>query len=140
MESKVCACCGEDKPTTEFYKRKESKDGLTRLCRTCDFNRLKAYRESPEGKAKEQDRQYRKNFGITLKQFEDMKAAQNNCCAGCGIKGEDAPRGTLYVDHCHDTNIVRGLLCQNCNFAIGLLKDNTSTLSNLISYLERAYG
>ena len=44
----------------------------------------------------------------------------------------------LVVDHCHATGTVRGLLCHNCNRALGLLHDNTEVLLNAIKYLEGA--
>ena len=44
----------------------------------------------------------------------------------------------LNVDHCHITNKVRGLLCHDCNRALGLLKDNTSILSSAINYLQES--
>ena len=45
-------------------------------------------------------------------------------------------RIALVVDHCHDTNRVRGLLCTNCNVAIGHMKDDVERLRAAISYLE----
>ena len=42
----------------------------------------------------------------------------------------------LCVDHCHTTNRDRGLLCRDCNFALGLFKDNTNNLANAIKYLN----
>ena len=45
--------------------------------------------------------------------------------------------GVLVVDHDHKTGKVRGLLCHNCNRALGLLKDSTEYLENCISYLKR---
>jgi hypothetical protein len=43
----------------------------------------------------------------------------------------------LRVDHCHETGKIRGLLCHNCNVAIGHLGDNLSTMQNAISYLAK---
>lgn len=43
----------------------------------------------------------------------------------------------LVVDHCHDTGKIRGLLCHNCNRALGLLKDSVHTLESAIDYLEK---
>jgi len=42
----------------------------------------------------------------------------------------------LAVDHCHDTNKVRGLLCKNCNTAIGLLKENLETMTKALEYVK----
>jgi hypothetical protein len=44
----------------------------------------------------------------------------------------------LMVDHCHATGKVRGLLCHNCNRALGLLKDDKSTIRRALEYLEGA--
>lgn len=40
------------------------------------------------------------------------------------------------IDHCHKTKNVRGLLCQACNMAIGLLKDNPETAVKIAAYLK----
>jgi hypothetical protein len=40
-------------------------------------------------------------------------------------------------DHDHTTNQVRGILCERCNRAIGLLRDDVDVLKNAIKYLER---
>jgi hypothetical protein len=44
----------------------------------------------------------------------------------------------LVIDHCHSTGKVRGLLCHNCNRALGLFQDNITMLNDAIKYLERA--
>jgi len=70
-----------------------------------------------------------------------MLERQNHVCAICheiGFKMNDHVYDTLCVDHCHETGIVRGLLCNNCNRALGLMKDDINRLKNAISYLEGA--
>jgi len=42
----------------------------------------------------------------------------------------------LSVDHCHNTNKVRGLLCSRCNTALGLLKDDENTILNALMYVR----
>ena len=70
-----------------------------------------------------------KQYGITLAEYDLMVLAQNGICAICGL-GETAidPRTgqikRLSVDHNHQTNKVRELLCTRCNTALGLLKDS----------------
>jgi hypothetical protein len=44
----------------------------------------------------------------------------------------------IVVDHCHTTGAIRGLLCHNCNRALGLLKDDINVIKNAINYLESA--
>ncbi len=60
---------------------------------------------------------------------------QSNKCKGCGDIFKSEP--DIKIDHCHNTGIVRGLLCSHCNTALGLLKDNPSTLKNLLKYLSK---
>lgn len=72
------------------------------------------------------------NYGITIDEYDAMFKAQ---CGKCAVCGEKYGR-TLHVDHCHRTNVVRGLLCQKCNMAIGLLQDSVKLLNRAISYLK----
>ncbi len=44
----------------------------------------------------------------------------------------------LHIDHCHDTGVVRGLLCFNCNGGLGQFKDNLTNMRNAVKYLENA--
>jgi hypothetical protein len=65
-------------------------------------------------------------YGITLNQFEELLEKQDNCCAICGVNEDSAPRKRLSVDHCHDTGKIRGLLCDRCNLALGMLGDGVN--------------
>ena len=84
----------------------------------------------------------KRTYGIDLKTYQAMLAAQDHRCALCGDEGfvmnTDRHRMKLVVDHCHSTGKVRGLLCHNCNRALGLFKDNIETMRRGISYLEGA--
>jgi len=79
-------------------------------------------------------------YGITVDEILAMESEQRNLCAIC--KKPETSRGnnqmvkSLSVDHCHETGKVRGLLCNNCNRAIGLLGDDVDTLLNAIEYLR----
>jgi len=65
---------------------------------------------------------------------------QDNKCAICNIDiefiGNSKDYNSAVIDHCHNTGKVRGILCNHCNIALGLLKDNTETLLNAIVYLK----
>ena len=75
-------------------------------------------------------------FGITGEQYDLMLLQQNEVCAIC--KNPELGRNTvLSVDHNHNTGKIRGLLCNGCNLALGLLKDNSYTLYNAIKYLSK---
>lgn len=53
---------------------------------------------------------------------------------GIRVIGPSAP--AAHVDHCHETGRVRGVLCFNCNSAIGKLGDDPDTLRRATAYLE----
>lgn len=88
-------------------------------------------------KSQDKNRYLKNTYGISLEDYKVLLINQNNSCAICG--SED-PKGfkaqSFHVDHNHETGQVRGLLCQPCNMAIGLLKENTVTLSKAIIYLN----
>lgn len=74
-------------------------------------------------------------FGISLSDYNRMFEEQNGCCAVCKRHDNDLTR-RLNVDHCHETNKVRGLLCSNCNTGIGNLRDSVELLQTAIGYLN----
>lgn len=78
-------------------------------------------------------RKLKAKYGITLLEYEDMLLAQSNKCAICL---GDAKTETMCVDHCHVTGRVRGLLCNNCNTALGCLKDNADACQAAANYLR----
>ncbi len=83
----------------------------------------------------------KKSYGITLEEYRGMFEAQDNRCAICNKNGFKICKDTktlLVVDHCHNTGLVRGLLCHNCNRGLGLFQDNINYLGAAIEYLERA--
>ena len=73
------------------------------------------------------------NYGIDDIEFERMKAAQGGKCLIC----EEVPEERLAIDHNHDTKEVRGLLCKQCNYALGQFGDSLKLVSNAVKYLKR---
>jgi hypothetical protein len=102
--------------------------------------RLKAYRERPDVKARRKisgRRQWLERYGITPEQFDAMLLSQGHKCAICRT---DKPGGTnrrFHVDHCHTTQKVRELLCNKCNAALGYADDNPAILFAAAQYLLR---
>lgn len=92
------------------------------------------YRAKNKQKIKDQRRQIR--YGITKQQYDEMLKRQQYCCAICFIHLEKTPKKILDVDHCHSNGEIRGLLCNSCNQALGLFKDNKQYISMAIQYLE----
>jgi hypothetical protein len=78
-------------------------------------------------------------YGIDLAKYQEMLLAQNGVCGICKkpetsvVNGKIKP---LAVDHCHNSEKIRGLLCARCNQAIGLLNEDVNILSSAIEYLR----
>jgi hypothetical protein len=78
-------------------------------------------------------------YGLSQDDYDAMLAAQSSGCAICGKSVADNGK-FLAVDHNHTTGKIRGLLCRECNSAIGFMHDNPSFLRLAASYLERTDG
>lgn len=90
--------------------------------------------EANKQRAAETTRRNRlKRYGLTLEQFDEMLIAQIGLCLIC----EEQMKQPV-VDHDHDTEAVRGLLCQPCNAALGIFRDDPKLLTRAISYLTRS--
>jgi hypothetical protein len=75
-------------------------------------------------------------YGITVEQRDSMLSAQGGLCAIC--RGNDPKRGKGWcVDHCHKTEKIRGILCHDCNVALGLLQDSPTILTAAADYLRK---
>ena len=94
----------------------------------------KAYRE--KNKDKKRESELKRNFGIGLHEYDLMFTEQKGKCACCGSHQNELTKN-LAVDHDHDTGLIRGLLCNHCNLAIGILGDNTEGLMRALNYLEK---
>ena len=75
----------------------------------------------------------RREFGLTVAQYEERLQAQNGVCAICGQKQEKS----LAVDHSHESGALRGLLCKTCNLGLGTFNENPERLRSAAAYLER---
>ena len=86
---------------------------------------------------KEHNKDYRlkRCFGISLEEYNRKLQLQEFQCAICHIH-QDELTLSLSVDHNHKTNQIRGLLCNNCNTAIGRLKENPEYFKNAVEYLD----
>lgn len=79
------------------------------------------------------------NYGMSLEDYNFMERCQDGKCYICKQPpiGKSQQTSILHVDHDHVTGKVRALLCQSCNIALGLVKDNQTTLSAMITYLKK---
>jgi hypothetical protein len=72
-----------------------------------------------------------RKLGLTQARYYEMCEAQNWACLVCGTLSVKK----LHVDHCHDTNKIRGLLCGDCNIGLGHFKESPERLKKAIAYL-----
>jgi len=130
--TKVCTRCGEEKPLTDFYKHKLSKDGHAFQCKDCSLERSRVYSKTPAGihsRLRGRALYYKtKPFKLGREEFVDWYEDQTKKCVYCDIVAEDLPKLSdpfndfshrLTVD-CKDNsigyeldNIV--LACRRCN-------------------------
>lgn len=92
----------------------------------------------PDGRIKTPERALREKlrrlYGITLEQFVMLCDAQGGACAICGKPPDGGKR--LAVDHCHNTGVVRALLCIPCNAAVGIYELHHRAVADYLN----AYG
>lgn len=138
---KYCIPCKRNLPLTEFWKNKHMKDGYQVWCKTCWKAVTDKRRNGPKREIELRQRQNRhlvRSYGITLEEYEALFTKQNGECAICHKKdgGVNQHRSKkLAVDHNHINNVVRGLLCENCNRGVGMFKDSVILLQKAINYL-----
>ena len=83
-------------------------------------------------------RQLKFRYGLTLDQYQDLLNAQNSKCAICECTIDSKRVKTSFaVDHNHITGKIRGLLCNQCNRALGMFDDSVNVLRKALNYLER---
>jgi hypothetical protein len=159
---RTCRKCGETKPINDFAKGDGGH--LRRDCKDCKAEQHRQWRarnpehvrewhrkygETPERKAAHRDRQRhyyyndpqsqraknmrRRGYRIGPDEYDAMLAQQNGVCAICGDRCKSGR--ALAVDHDHVTGEVRGLLCMNCNRAIGWLNDDPDLIMRAAEYV-----
>ena len=148
---KKCSRCKVVKMIEEFPNSKTQRRHYCKLCQPI-VNRAGRNRRRLSGEDQAYWRKYyderrrwtqlKSRYGITKEQYLQTAADQGNLCAIC-MKPETETSSPhidemdLSVDHCHATGQVRGLLCRQCNIALGRFKEDVSILKSAIAYLEK---
>ena len=114
---------------TTYYKE---KDGRKR-CRACHKKRMSLYYKTTNYKVANARRRGVHKYRLTKAQYDKLVAEQQGICALCGEK----PKNGLVIDHDHNTNKVRALLCASCNSGLGFFRDNQDYLLLAIAYLKK---
>jgi hypothetical protein len=137
----------------EFYAHRSTVDGRASNCRECakatqrewnarNRDKIRANNHKRDSDPKRRQKSLRdaktwrlRLYGLDPEGYDSLLEKQGGVCAICGEPGQTWAERNLHVDHDHDTNEVRGLLCGRCNVAIGLLGDSVESLSKAIDYL-----
>jgi hypothetical protein len=139
-----CCRCRIVKSTDEFFRNGKTASGLQTVCKYCSRDIQRAWKIKNRGKERRYALKHmlQRNFGLTLNDYDALLERQLHSCAICRkperISHCGVPR-LMSVDHDHATGKVRGLLCNDCNRGIGMLKDDPVIVANALAYL-RASG
>lgn len=125
-----CPRCDRELSVNCFNKNINSTiDGYAYICKECQYKRDRIIKLKNKHK-------------LSFIQVEELLNKESYSCAICNkelnVKTTFENRNTsLNVDHCHETGKIRGLLCSNCNRALGLLQDNEEVLLKAYEYLKK---
>ncbi len=147
--------CGLELEMGSFGPNKKYKDKTSRVCLDCKREKEKRWNnhspkyrrewrrawkiKDPEAYEKNEFKFRMRKYGLTAQQYEEMVVAQNGRCAVClqPPAATNSKNQRLFVDHDHDTNEVRGLLCHGCNATLGLMRDRHDWLVRASLYLQK---
>lgn len=124
-------------PFSDKAREKRWRDDYRRKNPEKTIERVRIWALNNPEKVKKNSRKSRLKiyYNITLEDFDKMMLDQNGLCAICSIPFGETHLTQKVVDHCHETNKVRGILCFSCNAALGYFKDKISSLEKAKEYL-----
>lgn len=123
LNEKICRTCDNPKEKKEFRRLSRGKETTQPDCKSCRAD-------------KEHARGLRRNYGITVGEYNEMLAIQSDCCDCCG-NHKSLFKRRLHVDHDKETGMIRGLLCTECNPGIGYFKHSIHRMEQGIAYLTK---
>lgn len=152
MLQRTCKVCLTTSPLSNFSKRvRGQKAWYGWTCKPC-INSQQRARLTPKKTAeytaakRKRDPTARRRYGLkalyglTPQDYERLLAQQEGRCAICKTEtpgGRFGANTHFHVDHCHDANFVRGLLCANCNNGLGRFKHQVDILEQAVEYLRK---
>ena len=100
------------------------------FCNAKCYQRYRSENSLPQA-LQNRAQQIKHKYGLDYDDYLGMIDSQNNQCFICGKEFDKTP----FIDHCHKTGKVRGLLCPACNTGLGVFKDDPELLQRAIEYL-----
>jgi hypothetical protein len=150
VPTKQCPACKETKDADKFYWNRKRKC-LGTYCKPCHKIVQRRWQQQNPEKVAEISRRRKQRrlevqkitrYGVTPERYAEMLSDQDFGCAICGFpetaRTNDGETRSLAIDHCHQTEFVRGLLCSRCNNGLGHFEDDMDRLMAAIIYLQIA--
>ena len=151
---KTCTFCKQLRNLSAFNREPKGRFGVKSVCKLCEKEYRKTHKKqhneslmswrlrNPE---KSKSIELKRKYGITLDGYNCILRNQNYVCAICKRpeKSRDYRKNKvrdLSVDHCHITGRIRGLLCFDCNTALGKFNENVEIVALACEYLKRSLG
>jgi hypothetical protein len=129
-DARRCSRCGQVKPLEEFPRHRSQPEGRGYHCKPCHARVTRANIKKNHGSGRAF--QLKRRYNVDAVQVQWMILQQGGTCAICKV------RQPVHVDHDHDAERVRGILCFNCNRGLGKFGDDPALLRSAIAYIENA--
>ena len=137
-ETRVCRVCQKEKNLVDDYylSRKDPTlpSSYSYECKDCVVKRTTAYNKKNAYGVR--SRYLKRNYGISLEDYELMIKDQNNCCAVCKATEAGGKFNKRFMIDKSPSGTVRGLLCNSCHTIVKEVGDDLQTLENMIKYLS----
>jgi hypothetical protein len=117
--------------------RKWRQENLEKAREASRRAQAKRRKENPESVKRSK---LRSSYKLTDREIDDLRIRADGLCELCGKEFGDDSGSRPVIDHEHSSGIVRGLLCGNCNTALGFIDDSIETLQRLSEYLKNPPG
>lgn len=115
-DGKPCSKCGTYRPLAEFHSHPAGRFGRHSHCKPCANEAQRESRVRNYSKEQKRRWQFKTRYGLSMEQVHKLHDDQDGKCALCAqaLEGKRP-----CIDHCHNTKVIRGLLCHQCNIRLG---------------------
>ena len=154
-QTRPCARCGAERDPSEsqvsdaycnecaraYHRSRHAENGrrITPICSMCGIERDDQVHQAYCPNCL-YSWHIKRKYGLTLDEYVAMLERQGGGCSICGVRQSqlwrEVVRQPLVIDHCHNSNKVRGLLCDHCNRGLGQFRDDPALLRRAAEYLE----